>query len=302
CKDGCTDAEGAASRVRALQPGAPRARRGRLRRLPHALPPRRRAQVQRPSRREPAARRESRLSDLPCGQRIAAARAGRGDPGSDLRPARARDGRGRRADRRSRRGGRVGARRRGDRDGARAPSPGTVPARLRRGRELDGLPRAAGGGRDPGRGDRLRSSGAARPGPGGFAAMNVSRVLGVDEIDLSESTFWLRPQAEREGAFATLRAERPVPFMVERPFPGLNLPVGPGYWSLTRHTDILTASRMPELFSSAAGATSITSLPAEFNAFFGGMINMDDPRHGAQRRIVSRGFTPRALARLEAGV
>ena len=132
--------------------------------------------------------------------------------------------------------------------------------------------------------------------------MNVSRVLSLDEIDLSLPAFWLRPRAERDGAFATLRAERPVPFMPERPFPGLSLPVGPGYWSLTRHADILTASRMPELFSSAAGATSITTLPAEFNAFFGGMINMDDPRHGAQRRIVSRGFTPRALARLEAGV
>jgi cytochrome P450 len=129
-----------------------------------------------------------------------------------------------------------------------------------------------------------------------------SCVLGVDEIDLSLPEFWLRPMAEREGAFATLRAERPVPFMAERPFPGLALPVGPGYWSLTRHADILTASRMPELFSSAAGATSITTLPPEFNAFFGGMINMDDPRHGAQRRIVSRGFTPRALARLEEGV
>ena len=68
------------------------------------------------------------------------------------------------------------------------------------------------------------------------------------------------------------------------------------------HADILAASRQPELFSSAAGATSITSLPREFNEFFGGMINMDDPRHGTQRRIVSRGFTPRALARLEASV
>ena len=36
--------------------------------------------------------------------------------------------------------------------------------------------------------------------------------------------------------------------------------------------------------------------------FFGGMINMDDPRHGRQRRIISRGFTPRALGNLEAGV
>ncbi|MFO0690898.1 MAG: cytochrome P450 [Myxococcota bacterium] len=132
--------------------------------------------------------------------------------------------------------------------------------------------------------------------------MEIAKVLAADEIDLTLRDFWLRPTEEREGAFASLRAERPVFFTPERGFPGLALPVGPGFWSLTRHADILTASRMPELFSSAAGATSITSLPPEFNAFFGGMINMDDPRHGAQRRIVSRGFTPRALARLEAGV
>ena len=132
--------------------------------------------------------------------------------------------------------------------------------------------------------------------------MEISRVLEVDAIDLSDFAFWNRPIEEREGAFATLRAERPVPFTKERGLPGLALPVGAGYWSLTRHADILEASRNPELFSSAAGATSIQSLPAQFNAFFGGMINMDDPRHGAQRRIVSRGFTPRALARLEEGV
>jgi cytochrome P450 len=132
--------------------------------------------------------------------------------------------------------------------------------------------------------------------------MEIAKVLGAEEVDLTLHEFWLRPTEEREGAFASLRAERPVFFTPERGFPGLALPVGPGFWSLTRHADILTASRMPELFSSAAGATSITSLPPEFNAFFGGMINMDDPRHGAQRRIVSRGFTPRALAKLEAGV
>lgn len=132
--------------------------------------------------------------------------------------------------------------------------------------------------------------------------MEIARVLEVDAIDLSDFAFWNRPIEEREGAFATLRAERPVPFTKERGLPGLALPVGAGYWSLTRHADILEASRNPELFSSAAGATSIQSLPAQFNEFFGGMINMDDPRHGAQRRIVSRGFTPRALARLEDGV
>ena len=111
--------------------------------------------------------------------------------------------------------------------------------------------------------------------------MEIARVLPVDEIDLSYTPFWLRPAEEREGAFATLRAERPVPWMIEHAFP----PAGTSSraWILvaTRHADILAASRQPELFSSAAGATSITSLPREFNEFFGGMINMDDPRHGA---------------------
>jgi cytochrome P450 len=37
---------------------------------------------------------------------------------------------------------------------------------------------------------------------------------------------------------------------------------------------------------------------AELNEFFGSMIAMDDPRHARLRSIVSRGFTPKALARL----
>ncbi len=132
--------------------------------------------------------------------------------------------------------------------------------------------------------------------------MEIKKVLSVDEIELSDPTFWARPLEEREGAFATLRAENPVPFMKEQDIPDIPLPTGPGYWSLTRHADILEASRNPEIYCSGKGATSIADLPPEFNEFFGGLINMDDPRHGHQRRIVSRGFTPRALAKLEAGV
>ena len=132
--------------------------------------------------------------------------------------------------------------------------------------------------------------------------MEIRKVLSVDEIDLSLREFWLRPVEEREGAFATLRAERPIPFFKEEEIPDLPLPVGPGYWALTRHADILEASRNPEIYCSGKGATSIQDLPEQFNDFFGGLINMDDPRHGRQRRIVSRGFTPRALGRLEASV
>lgn len=133
-------------------------------------------------------------------------------------------------------------------------------------------------------------------------AMEIRPVLAVDDIDLSDRNFWMRPHAEREGGFETLRQERPVAWMKEQEVIGAPIPAGPGYWALTRHADILEASRNPAIFSSARGATSIQDLPPEFSEFFGGMINMDDPRHGRQRRIVSRGFTPRALAKLEESV
>jgi cytochrome P450 len=132
--------------------------------------------------------------------------------------------------------------------------------------------------------------------------MEITKPQSVDEIDLSDPAFWAKPLDEREGAFALLRAERPVPFVKEREIPDVPIPTGPGYWSLTRHADILEASRNPEIYCSGKGATSIADLPPEFNEFFGGLINMDEPRHGHQRRIVSRGFTPRALANLEADV
>ena len=53
------------------------------------------------------------------------------------------------------------------------------------------------------------------------------------------------------------------------------------------------------MFCSGRGATSVEDLPAEFNEYFGSMINMDDPRHARLRRIVSRAFTPRMIKRFE---
>jgi cytochrome P450 len=126
--------------------------------------------------------------------------------------------------------------------------------------------------------------------------MQPKNVLAVDDIDLSDLDFWQRPLEEREGAFATLRAQRPVSFQME---PELEVvPRGPGYWALTRHADILEASRTPEVFCSGQGS-NISDLPPEFLEFFGSMINMDDPRHARLRRIVSRGFTPQRLAAVD---
>jgi methyl-branched lipid omega-hydroxylase len=120
------------------------------------------------------------------------------------------------------------------------------------------------------------------------------------DIDLSGDGFWALPLAERGAAFARLRAlGRPAVFTdPETPF----TQSGGSYYALVSHADVTEASRNPELFSSARGATSIVDLPVEFNEYFGSMINMDDPRHARLRRIVSRAFTPKMIKKFEEDV
>jgi hypothetical protein len=118
------------------------------------------------------------------------------------------------------------------------------------------------------------------------------------EIDLSTPEFWLRPRSYRDGAFRTLRQESPVHFFEEYEVPDVPFPKGPGYWALSKHDDIWHVSRNPQLFCSGKGA-NIPDLPAELNEFFGSMINMDDPKHFRLRSIVSKGFTPKEIAKVE---
>ncbi|MEZ5217694.1 MAG: cytochrome P450 [Ilumatobacteraceae bacterium] len=57
-------------------------------------------------------------------------------------------------------------------------------------------------------------------------------------------------------------------------------------------------SRNPQLFCNGGGV-NIGDLTPELNEFFGSMIAMDDPRHFRMRSLVSRGFTPKEIARVE---
>ena len=114
--------------------------------------------------------------------------------------------------------------------------------------------------------------------------------------------FWVRDQEEIEKDLAWYRANAPVTFIEEPVVPPESpIPQGSGTWILSRHAEVLEASRNPEIFSSAQGITILDS-PPEFNEFFQSMIAMDDPRHARLRRIVSAGFTPRMLKRLEDSV
>ena len=114
--------------------------------------------------------------------------------------------------------------------------------------------------------------------------------------------FWVRPASEIDADLAQLQQAGGVTFHPEPPVPdGIGLPVGPGSWVLTKHADIVRVSKQADIFSSAQGIT-FTDIPVEFLEFFSSMIVMDDPRHAKLRRIVSAGFTPRMLKRLEDSV
>jgi cytochrome P450 len=126
--------------------------------------------------------------------------------------------------------------------------------------------------------------------------------LAVDEIDLADINFWQLPNGVKEGAFRTLRRERPVArFDVPEYMPDDGSGVD-WFYTLVRYEDVVRASRDPKRFSSARGSVSIVDLPPEFLEFFGSMINTDDPRHAHLRRIVLRAFTPRRVERLEAEI
>ena len=122
----------------------------------------------------------------------------------------------------------------------------------------------------------------------------------VDEIDLSDWEFWTKPPAERDAAFAVLRREVGLPFYAEPSVEGQEwVETGPGYWAVLRHSDVDAVSHLPEIYSSAAGATNIFDLPVEFLEYFGSMINMDAPRHLRLRRLVARAFSPRMVTQIE---
>ncbi len=120
----------------------------------------------------------------------------------------------------------------------------------------------------------------------------------LDEIDLSGFELWIADREIREATFRTLRDTPGLRFFEEAIFEDSPFPPGPGYWSLVRHEDVWAASRNPQLFCSGQGS-NIGDMPQELNEFFGSMINMDDPKHHRLRSLVSKGFTPKEVARVE---
>jgi cytochrome P450 len=101
------------------------------------------------------------------------------------------------------------------------------------------------------------------------------------------------------GALARLRRDSPVVWVDEVPV--LGWPGGPGFWLVLRHGDVESVLKAPRLFSSWLGATQIRdpATPGALGYVRAMMLNMDPPEHARLRRLLSRSFTPRAVAQLE---
>jgi len=76
-----------------------------------------------------------------------------------------------------------------------------------------------------------------------------------------------------------------------------------GYWIVTKHADVKEVSKRNDAFSSwQNGAIPVWPKEMKFEQIElqrNVMLNMDAPHHTRLRKIISRGFTPRAIARLE---
>ena len=91
-----------------------------------------------------------------------------------------------------------------------------------------------------------------------------------------------------------LAAMRAAPGLTWHPY------TGGGFWAVTRHGDVRAVSRNPEVFSSEIGHTNLWDLEADALEARRSLIDTDPPDHTRLRRIVSRHFTPRNVARFAA--
>jgi cytochrome P450 len=107
--------------------------------------------------------------------------------------------------------------------------------------------------------------------------------LDLTDLDLFANGF-------PHDAFVVHRREAPVWWHP----PTAHTPGGAGFWSVATHAESLAVLSDAEAYSSERGGTI---LPDSSGA--GIALNMmDDPRHHRVRQLVSRGFTPRTIARL----
>ena len=113
----------------------------------------------------------------------------------------------------------------------------------------------------------------------------------LEDVDLCDLDRFAR--AEHHEMFTLLRAEDPVHWTPE--------PDGPGFWSITKHADLVQVNRDHESFSAEKGGITLFEFDQDPDADMRGkiMVMTDPPRHTRYRLLVNKGFTPRMIGLLE---
>jgi len=111
-----------------------------------------------------------------------------------------------------------------------------------------------------------------------------------DDIDLSSLDLFAGGAPWEH--FRVLRAQAPLHW---NPEPAPNH----GFWSLTRHEDVVKVGRDDATFSSQKGAVSLEELDDEQLELRRSMLETDGARHWALRRLLQSDFTARSLASYE---
>ncbi len=116
----------------------------------------------------------------------------------------------------------------------------------------------------------------------------------ADALDLAEIDVLADTWADRvpHAEFDRLRREAPVFWHEE--------PGDTGFWCVTTPDLIAEISRDHVTYSSELGGTFIPTQPEEdLEAMRLSILNMDPPRHDRMRKLISAGFTPRQIRRLQ---
>jgi len=95
------------------------------------------------------------------------------------------------------------------------------------------------------------------------------------------------------AAWARLRREDPVHYFERTE--------GKPFWAITKHADIALISKLPETFLNGPRLV-LSHLPEQPSVFPPTLIQLDPPKHGIYRQLISKRFTPRYLRGLHADI
>jgi cholest-4-en-3-one 26-monooxygenase len=87
-----------------------------------------------------------------------------------------------------------------------------------------------------------------------------------------------------------LRAEEPVSWWEQK--------TGVPFWAITKHADIVTIGKQPETFLNGPRLVITPDDSDQNDLFPPTLIQIDPPKHGVYRQLVSKRFTPRYLKRM----